>query len=764
MIKKTASFLKIFLTSLTSLLLFSCGSSMEIVPQSVVRLADDVTPQMLEPSFWISRSKNPFEIRMSREEIAAWNRENRKISLSGSDFYIVSDLRKFDSVISAGEIRNALIRYKGKIKWYKKVSTKNGETSRELTSRDWKEIFDAMNYSKLGTYAYFAGGELDFDEYENDFPVRKAICVRRTDMRLVPDNTFYTDDEDYWYDDIAQNSGIQMNEPVLVFWESRDGEWLFVKSIYCTGWVRKNDFAFCTDKEFERYFDYAEKDPLTFITITEDRYKLPAEYALACDDEDFKEIPELFMGTYLFTVDWNQYLFENAFAERKPYSSFIVEIPYRKKDGSLGISYASLPSGKATLGLLDYTTANVINLAFKPLGVRYGWGGMADSRDCSEYLKDIFRCFGFDFGRNSRSQLAMAGKTLSLEKKSPSSKKSVLSSLEAGTVMGFPGHVFMYLGRVGGKNYVISALGAYYKDDDEYDDILNLTKISANSVSINTIEEYRKNGKDWLEMLTKVKKLLPDGSWEEERVTLNPDWKYASFSKINSGSSLLYRAKQNRKNIVVAVNAGHGTRGGFLKKTFSHPDKSPKVTDGTTASGAVESIAVSDGMSFVDGRTEAEVTLRTARLLKNLLLKKGFDVLMIRDDTDTQLDNVARTVISNNCANIHVTIHYDLDRQNEDKGCFYCSIPEEIKYLPTVKKHWKESERLGDCLVQALEAKELKIYGDGKLDTDLTQTSYSTIPTVDIELGNQHTDTKTAALRKRAEALAEGIENFLKSM
>ncbi len=758
------TFICTLLITIPAFLTVSCASSTEMVPQNVVRLADDVTPQMLEPSFWISRSKNPFEIRMNREEIAAWNRENEKISLSGSDFYIVSDLRKFDSVISASEIRSDLIRYKGKIKWYKKVSTKNGEVMKELSNKDWKEIFDSMNYSKLGSYAYFAGGELDFDEYENDFPVRKAICVRRTDMRLVPDDTFYTDDEDYWYDDIAQNSGIQMNEPVLVFWESRNGEWLFVKSIYCTGWVRKTDFAFCTDREFERYFDYAEKDTLSFITITEDRYKLPAEYALACDDPDFKGIPELFMGTYLFTVDWNQYLFENAFSERKPYSSFIVEIPYRKNDGTLGISYASVPSGKCTLGLLDYTTANVLNLAFKPLGVRYGWGGMADSRDCSEYLKDIFRCFGFNFGRNSRSQLAMAGKTLNLEKKSPSSKKSAISSLEAGTVMGFPGHVFMYLGTVGGKNYVISALGFYYKDDDEYDDILNLTKISANSVSINTIEEYRKNGKVWLEMLTNAKKLEDDGSWEDDRVFLNPSWKYASFSKINSGASILYRAKQKRKNIVVAVNAGHGTKGGALQKTFSHPDKSPKVTGGTNASGAVESTAVSDGMSFADGKTEAEVTLRTARLLKNLLLKKGFDVLMIRDDSDTQLDNVARTVISNNCAKIHVAIHFDLDRLSEDKGCFYCSISDGVKNLPTVKKHWKESERLGECLIQSLEKKEVKIFRNGKIETDLTQTSYSTIPTVDIELGNQCTNTKTGELRKRAEALAEGIENFLKSM
>ena len=732
---------------------------------SVVRLASDVSPEMLNSSFWISRSKKPFKVKMSREEIARWNRENQKISLSSNGFYISSDLRKFDSLISAEELRSEILRYKGRVKWFKKIVTKNVESQRELGLKDWHEIYDAMNYSQLGSFSYFSGGSLNPEEYENDFPVRKAVCIKRTDMRLVPDSTFYTDDSNYWYDDIAQNSGILMNEPVLVLWESKGGDWLFVKSSFCTGWVRACDLAFCSDEEFERYFDYAEKSPQSFVTITEERFTLPADYTLACTDEDFTGFPELFMGTFLFIADQNQPGFDAAFSEREPHSSFLVEIPYRKKDGSLAFAYASIPSGKCSLGLLDYTVANVLNLAFKSLGLRYGWGGMADSRDCSEYLKDIFRCFGFNFARNSRSQLAMAGKSVNFEKKSLSSKKSALSSLEPGTLMGFPGHVFMYLGKVNGKNYVISALGAYYRENEQKTDAKDrLSKINANSVSINTIDEVRKNGRTWLEMLTQAKTFTDDGSWEEERITLNPKWKFASFSKINSGHSILYRASYNRKNIVVAVNAGHGTKDGALQKTFSHPDKSPKVTGGTNAAGSVESIAVSDGMSFNDGKTEAQVTLRTARLLKSILLKDGYDVLMIRDSEDTQLDNIARTVIANNNAKIHVAIHFDKDNKEEDKGAFFCSVPDGIKYLPNVKKHWQKSDRLGVCLIEAIRDKELPVYESGRMDIDLTQTSFSTIPTVDIEIGNQFTVTSRAELKKRAQALAQGIENFLKSM
>ena len=121
-------------------------------------------------------------------------------------------------------------------------------------------------------------------------------------------------------------------------------------------------------------------------------------------------------------------------------------------------------------------------------------------------------------------------------------------------------------------------------------------------------------------------------------IGLDSSWKYADFSKINSGKAKLYKASGNRKNKVVCVNAGHGTSGGSSVKTLSHPDSTPKVTGGTTAAGQVTSIAVSGGMTFADGTSEASVTLAMAKVLKAELLSRGYDVLMIRESDDVQLD------------------------------------------------------------------------------------------------------------------------------
>lgn len=86
-----------------------------------------------------------------------------------------------------------------------------------------------------------------------------------------------------------------------------------------------------------------------------------------------------------------------------------------------------------------------------------------------------------------------------------------------------------------------------------------------------------------------------------ESVSLNPSWQYADHSAINSGCAVMYKATANRKNIVVGVNAGHGTSGGTSVKTLCHPDGSAKTTGGTTGAGATKAVAVSGGMSFNDG-------------------------------------------------------------------------------------------------------------------------------------------------------------------
>lgn len=252
---------------------------------------------------------------------------------------------------------------------------------------------------------------------------------------------------------------------------------------------------------------------------------------------------------------------------------------------------------------------------------------------------------------------------------------------------------------------------------------------------------------------------------EKKTVTVKWDksWTYAKESKIHSGSAKLYYASKKRKDIVVCVNAGHGTKGGESKKTYCHPDHSAKVTGGSTAKGSTMATAIASGTTMSDKTPEAKATLALAKVVKDKLLEAGYDVLMLRESDDVQLDNIARTVMANNKADCHIALHYD--GTNSDTGAFYCGVPNNKTYraMSPVKEHWKSHEQLGKCLIKGLEAKKVKINASlkGRLEVDLTQTSYSTIPSVDLEVGTRVSKRDSGSLKKIANGIVAGLDEFM---
>ena len=250
-------------------------------------------------------------------------------------------------------------------------------------------------------------------------------------------------------------------------------------------------------------------------------------------------------------------------------------------------------------------------------------------------------------------------------------------------------------------------------------------------------------------------------------IGLDSNWQYANFSKINSGKAKFYKSTAaNKKGKVITVNAGHGTSGGEdkNKKTQVHPDGSKKVEGGSTARGATYAPAVTTGMDFEDGTSEAEVTLKVALKLRDKLLAKGYDVVMIRETSDVQLDNIARTVIANNNSDAHIAIHYNSTASKA--GAFYMKVSDndfegkKYKNMDPVSRMWQQHDTLGERLLDGLQDKGITIKSQRGLPSDLTQTSYSTIPSVDIELGDKKTDHYDATNDKMAEGLAAGVDKF----
>ncbi len=478
-----------------------------------VILSPDVSDQMLTPEYWLEKTQEPYKVLMNREEIARWNEDILESRFSPTEYYrIVTDIRKYGRRFNTQQIRDEMLRYRPGVIWYTKTA---GNIIHRLTREDWLEFYDKMNYEPLGTKEYYAyTTAYRYPEKLNYYPVRKGICIKRSTIRNIPVETFYSDDPQFWFDDVNQISGILMNEPVLILWESKDKEWYLIQTYYSAGWIRQSDIALCTDAEFTKYFDYTKRDNPDFITVTADQFMLPQANIFSSDDEapssSFAQETPLFMGTYLNLADWNDIKLREQFADRVPHSCYLAELPYKKADGTLGKHYAAVPAGICCKGLMPYTKANTINLAFKSLGKRYGWGGMENERDCTGYTKDLYRCFGFNFGKNSAAQAAMPGKTVYFKNLSRTQKAAILDTLEPGTLLYYYGHVFVYLGKAddeavssaadGSNYYVISSMGTYYPDGKSIS-----TKTNACSVTVNNLSLVKKDGSTWLESLVCAK-------------------------------------------------------------------------------------------------------------------------------------------------------------------------------------------------------------------------------------------------------------------
>ena len=254
-------------------------------------------------------------------------------------------------------------------------------------------------------------------------------------------------------------------------------------------------------------------------------------------------------------------------------------------------------------------------------------------------------------------------------------------------------------------------------------------------------------------------------AWSSVCMLINWDSskEFASNSILHTDGVTLYRSyAKHRMKKVICVNAGHGTIGGNSVKTLCHPDGSRKVTGGSTAKGEKKAAAVSSGTVLKNGMSEADATLNLAKTIKERLLKAGFDVLMIRDDKNINIDNVARTVFANEYANYHISLHYD--SSENDKGAFYIGVPQIDSYLNMypVSENYKKHTSLGNNIIKGFREAGVKIYGSGSMALDLTQTSYSKIASIDIEVGDRASDTSKQTLKKIAEGILKGLKHEIR--
>jgi len=206
------------------------------------------------------------------------------------------------------------------------------------------------------------------------------------------------------------------------------------------------------------------------------------------------------------------------------------------------------------------------------------------------------------------------------------------------------------------------------------------------------------------------------------------------------------------KKIKIAIDPGHQRRANGKLEPIG-PGASRKKAK------------VAGGAVGVSSRVpEYQLNLKVAKKLKKVLLKRGYEVYMVRSSNNVNISNKNRAIRANKSgADICIRLHADASGSSRVKGA---SVLYPSKSNPYVKKLSPASKKLSQYIAKEYSKKTgIKNRGIIKRD-DLTGTNWSKIPVALVEMGflsNPSEDRKmqkSSVQTKMAAGIANGIDRY----
>ncbi len=172
---------------------------------------------------------------------------------------------------------------------------------------------------------------------------------------------------------------------------------------------------------------------------------------------------------------------------------------------------------------------------------------------------------------------------------------------------------------------------------------------------------------------------------------------------------------------LVAIDAGHQAKGNSQKEPIGpgSTQEKAKVASGTKG--------VSTGVY------EYELTLNIALQLKQELLNRGYEVLMIRETNDVDISNKERAEMANNAgADAFLRIHADGSESSKAKGTSTLCNTASSPYNPDIHD---QSKALSQALVDHMTA-VMGSKNRGVTETDtMSGINWCTVPVSIVEMG-----------------------------
>lgn len=206
--------------------------------------------------------------------------------------------------------------------------------------------------------------------------------------------------------------------------------------------------------------------------------------------------------------------------------------------------------------------------------------------------------------------------------------------------------------------------------------------------------------------------------------------------------------------LVVVIDPGHQKKGNYEKEPNGPGSEVMKAKVASGTQGVSTKIP------------EYELTLAVSLYLKEELLSRGYDVIMIRETNDVNISNVERALIANEAmADAFIRVHADGADNASAKGVTtICQTSQN----PYNSDWYEESRRLSELVleevVNATGAKKRRVW---ETDT-MTGINWTTVPTTILEMGymtNPEEDELMATedyRKKIAIGVANAIDRYLK--
>ncbi|MEN8076530.1 N-acetylmuramoyl-L-alanine amidase [Clostridioides difficile] len=176
----------------------------------------------------------------------------------------------------------------------------------------------------------------------------------------------------------------------------------------------------------------------------------------------------------------------------------------------------------------------------------------------------------------------------------------------------------------------------------------------------------------------------------------------------------------SNSSFIICVDPGHQGKGDSRGEAVApgSSNKKPRVSSGTAG--------------IATKKAEHIVNLEASMILKELLLEKGYSVVMTRETADVNISNAERAEIANN-ANANMTIRIHCDSIN-DGGKTGATILVPSKSSQYTKGIYCESYKYAEILKQTLIDKNIKVNGIFERN-DITGFNWSKVPVVILEMG-----------------------------